>query len=315
MLGRWGATSAAVILVLAATGLAWSLVGAARAPEPEGTLVCAGDVMLGRGVARLCRERGEDYPFALVAGYLQSADLAFGNLECSLTDLSTRFPRVNALRGYPQMAPALARAGFDVLSVANNHSIDYGRRGLAHTRELLAAAGIAPVGAGATQAEAEQGVVVTARGLRVGFLAYSRFPYLEFVRDPQRETVLGLDEETLRRTVPALARRCDVVVVSCHWGTEGVPTPDPEERALAHLAVDLGADLVVGHHSHVRGEVEQYRGALIAYGLGNLVFDESRGGNEGYLLTCRLGRRGVQGYELLPVRVVQGQATPEALPQ
>lgn len=277
------------------------------------TLTCVGDVMLGRGVARLCAERGADYPFAQVAPLLREGDLTFGNLEAPLTDRPTRFPRVNALHGTPEMAGALRRAGFDVMSVANNHAIDYGRPGLAQTRAVLRQAGIMSVGAGASQAEAEQGVVMAAGGVPVGFLAYSDFPYLDFARDPARESLAMLNEASLRRTIPPLAGRCAVLVVSFHWGSEGDRTVSDRERRLAHLAVDLGADLVVGHHPHVRGEIEKYREALIAYDLGNLVFDDSSyGGNEGYLLQCRYRGDGrLLEYQAVPVRVQAGQARRE----
>jgi poly-gamma-glutamate synthesis protein (capsule biosynthesis protein) len=274
------------------------------------TLTCTGDVMLGRGVARVCAEKGPDYPFAPVAPLLREADLTFGNLESPLTDLPTRFPRVNALRGSPEMAGALRRAGFDVMSLANNHAIDYGRPGLAQTVQVLQRAGITPVGAGATLAEAEQGAVVAVRGVPVGFLAFSNFPYVDFVRDPARESIAMLSEEALRRTVPGMARRCSILVVSFHWGREGSRVVSAEERHLAHLAVDLGADLVVGHHAHVRGEIEQYRGRLIVYCLGNLVFDQdSYGGNEGYILQCRYEDGGkLIDRSAVAVRVEKGQA-------
>ena len=274
------------------------------------TLTCVGDVMLGRGVAQLCASRGPDYPFAQVAPLLRQGDLTFGNLEGPLTDLPTRFPRVNALHGRPEMAGALARAGFRVLSVANNHAIDYGRPGLAQTREVLTGAGLVPVGAGATQAEAERGAVVAAAGVPVGFLAYSNFPYTDFVLDPDRESVLMLNEEALRRTIPPLARRCRVLVVSFHWGREGERGVSDDQRRLAHLAVDLGASLVVGSHPHVRGEIEPYRHALIAYDLGNLVFDDqSYGGNEGWVLQCVCDDNGrLRRWHATPVEVVEGQA-------
>ncbi len=281
------------------------LAGCSRHGETV-TLTCVGDVMPARGVAEVCQQRGVDYPFALVAPQLREADLTFGNLESPLTDLPTRFPRVNALRATPEMAGALSRAGFDVLSLANNHAIDAGRAGLRRSIEILRDAGIVAVGAGATQDEAERGLMVTLGSVPVGFLAYSAFPYTDFVHDPQRESLALLNEEALRRSVPRLAARCTVLVVSFHWGREGVREVSDRERRLAHLAVDLGADLVVGHHSHVRGPIERYRQALIAYGLGNLVFDEqSYGGNEGYVLQCRYGKDGaLQGYEAIPVRVV-----------
>ena len=245
-----------------------------------------------------------------VAPYLRQADLVFANLEGPLTDLPTRIPRVNALHGSPEMAPVLRRAGFTVMSLANNHAIDYGRAGLRQTRELLLAAGITPVGAGATLREAEGGAVVNVRGVPVGFLAFNGLPMASWVPDPGRESFLDLNEASLRRALPDLRRRCRLLVVSFHWGLEGRREVIPEQRRLAHLALDLGADLVVGHHSHVRAEVERYGQGLIAYGLGNLVFDDlPYGGNEGYLLACRYRPDGALiGYSTREVHVADCRA-------
>jgi poly-gamma-glutamate synthesis protein (capsule biosynthesis protein) len=146
-------------------------------------------------------------------------------------------------------------------------------------------------------------------GVRVGFIAYSNFPYLNFVPDPDDWSILMLSEENLRRTLPPLAARSDVVVASLHWGKEGEREPSDWERQTARLAIDLGATIVVGHHAHVRGEIERYRKGLIAYCLGNLIFDDkSYGGNEGMILTCRAGRDGVEEYSLTPTVVRQCQA-------
>jgi len=292
---------------LAASPVICGCVGSRSGPRV--TLTCVGDVMLGRDVRRACTSRGSEYPFEHVIPLLQESDLTFGNLESSLADGTARFPRVNALLGAPEMAPVLKRTGFDAMSLANNHAIDGGRQGLRKTCERLTAAGIIPVGVGSSLSEAERGAVLTADGLRVGFLAYSHFPYTSFVHDPDRESIVALNEDTLRRTIPSLAQRADLVVVSYHWGQEGRRDVSGYERRLAHLAIDLGAALVVGHHAHVRGEIEQYRGGLIAYCLGNLVFDDdSYGGNEGYILNCTLTPRGVVDHSTVPVRVVDGQA-------
>ncbi len=280
--------------------------------DPEVTLALAGDVMLGRDVARTCRERGVSYPLAEVAPVLRSADVAYGNLECVLTDSPVCFPRKNALLAGPRFAPALTSAGFDVLGLANNHAIDGGRTGLRRTMDLLAAQGATVVGVGATRAEAEAGAVRTVRGLRVGFIAFSDFPYANFVQDNGREAILTLSEEALRRCLPPLRQRCDLLVVAFHWGKEGSRVVSDRERALAHLAVDLGAAIVAGSHSHVRAPVEIYGRSLIGYGLGNLVFDDhSYGGNEGLILVCRVGRTGVRGYEAIMTRVQDCRAVLE----
>ncbi len=281
-----------------------------RATDKEPiTLTCVGDIMLGRDVAQACEEHGSTWPLAEVAAELARADLTLGNLECPLTDVRTRMPRVNSLRASPDMARVLAEAGFDVLGLANNHAADYGRPGLTETLSALEEAGITPIGAGRTLQKAKAGRVVTVRGLRVGFAGFSNFPYVNFVHDPPRAGISMLSEEALRECLPPLARRCDVLVVSFHWGKEGSRAVSDFERRTAHLAVDLGADLVVGHHAHVRGEIERYRGALICYCLGNLVFDQhSWGGNEGYILHCEVSRSGVESFEALPVEVVDCRA-------
>ncbi|HCU34448.1 MAG TPA: hypothetical protein DGT21_03085 [Armatimonadetes bacterium] len=266
------ATSSAAVFCLTAV-LLTALCGCARRPPPQATLVCVGDVMLGRGVGDLCLEKGNAYPFERYAKRLAGADIAFCNLEAVLSDQPMTYPRVNPLRARPEMADALAAAGFDVVSLANNHVVDCGRPGLRQTMELLDAVGIAYTGAGRTLAEAEQRAIVEANGLRFGFLAFSDFAEVNFVHAPEREAILILSEETLRRTVPPLRDRCDVLVVSCHWGSEFVVPTTTRQRDLAHLAVDLGADILVGHHAHVRGEVEHYGDGSICYCLGDFIFD------------------------------------------
>ena len=286
-----------------------TLSGCTPRPAPTVTLALAGDVMLGRDVRRLCATQDNDYPFANVAPVFRHADLGFCNLESPLTDRPIRFPRVNALVGTAGMVDALGQAWIGVVSLANNHAVDAERAGLADTCRRLEGHELAVCGAGQTLQQAEAGTVVRRPGVRVGFIGYSNFPYLNFVPDPQSWSILMLSEENLRRTVPPLARRSDVVVVSFHWGQEGVREPSDWERHMAHLAVDLGATIVVGHHAHVRGPIERYGKGLIAYCLGNLIFDDkSYGGNEGTILTCRASRDGVEDYALTPTVVRRCQA-------
>ncbi len=298
----------AVPILIAALAVALLLIlilpAGRERPAPEVTITCVGDIMLGREVAQVCAERGAMYPFEEVAEELSRGDLTFGNLECPLTDHGTRIPRVNSMRADPAMAQVLAQVSFDVLSLANNHAIDWGRPGLEQSLEVLAGAGITPVGAGRTLKQARACRVLKAGGLRVGFVALSNFPEADFVHAPDRPSLAILSEESLDEIVPAAAGSADVVVVSLHWGQEGVRAPSDFERATARRAIDLGADLVVGHHAHVRGEIERYRHGLIAYCLGNLVFDEdSYGGNEGWILHVTAGADGVRDCRAVPVRV------------
>jgi poly-gamma-glutamate capsule biosynthesis protein CapA/YwtB (metallophosphatase superfamily) len=296
--------------LIAVAALCLSAPSVSRAADaPAVTLALVGDVMLGRDVARAVAAHSPLYPFEPVLDELRGSDLLFGNLEGPLTDRNSRFPRVNALHAAPQMGEVLARVGFEVLSLANNHAIDYGRAGLEQTLSVLDKVGIRAVGAGRTAEEAQAGVVITVRGLRVGFLAFSSFPYADFVHDPARASIAVLRPDAIREGIARLAPKCDVLVVSLHWGQEGERATSDFERETAHRAVDLGAKVVVGHHAHVRGEIERYKGGLIAYGLGNLVFDDkSYGGNEGYILRCTATAAGVSSYRAVPVRVSGCQA-------
>jgi len=273
------------------------------------TVACVGDVMLGRGVSRACKEHGDNYPFEAVGELLREPDITFGNLECPLAQGQVRFARVNALYAAPQMAQALAKAGFDVLGLANNHAVDCGRPGLLETIETLQAAGIAPVGVGSTAMQAQEGAVLTVKGRRFGFIAFSDFPKANFVHDPDRASILMLTEDNLRDVLPPLRSSCDHLVVSFHWGKEGSAETSSHERRLAHLAVQMGADLVVGHHAHVRGQIERLGGSLICYCLGNFVFDQdSYGGNEGLVVLCTFDRQGLIAHRAIPTRVVDCQA-------
>ena len=122
--------------------------------------------------------------------------------------------------------------------------------------------------------------------------------------DPERTSVSLLSDEAIEAVIPPAAGQSEVLVASVHWGKEGEAWTSDHERGAARRMIDLGADIVVGHHAHVRGEIEHYRGGVICYCLGNLMFDEdSYGGNEGWVLHVRANRDGVSEVEAVPVRV------------
>jgi poly-gamma-glutamate synthesis protein (capsule biosynthesis protein) len=182
-------------------------------------------------------------------------------------------------RADPARAADLARAGFDVISLANNHVHNLGGGGAVESRTHLLAAGITPAGAGADIAQAFSPVVQRAGGLKIAFLAYTLW---HNARSPiGSDGVLAhINEGDLLQRVPDAIRAAravlgaDFVIVSVHWGIEFQPHPLPKQIEAAHLLVDAGADLVLGHHPHVLQEVERYHGGVIAYSLGNFVFDE-----------------------------------------
>jgi poly-gamma-glutamate synthesis protein (capsule biosynthesis protein) len=207
------------------------------------------------------------------------------------------------LRARPDAIATLIEAGVDVVSLANNHSLDCGLRGLAFTRTELARADIAAVGAGEDFATAHCGAVLERNELRVGFLAYTYADTNDHL-GATGAVVAGMNREQLRVDILALRARSDVVVVSLHAGAEYSPHAGREQQEFARAAIDAGARLVVGHHPHVVQPPEAYHGGWIFYSLGNLVFDQPWPETQaGWLLRAKIIGRKLMEAESLPIQI------------
>jgi hypothetical protein len=219
---------------------------------------------------------GPDRPFMEdFAPLFKSADLVIGNLECPLLEQGTSIPGKCSLRGSTAWAHALRRYGIGMVSLANNHSMDYGEEGLASTIAALDAAGIVHVGAGPSAAAARAGRLLTIRGRTVALLARTAV----FVAAPTAASdtaggVALLDEEETLRAIIELRARADVVILLIHWGVEEYLYPSPGQRRLAAKLAEAGVDAVVGHHPHVIQGWESISNTIVLYSLGNFVFRE-----------------------------------------
>ncbi|MBN2550443.1 MAG: CapA family protein, partial [Anaerolineales bacterium] len=205
----------------------------------------------------------------------------------------------------------LQAAGFDLLGLANNHSLDIGPAGLEATFQRLRSAGIKPVGVGRSHAEAYQPVIIRQDGLRIGFLAFNLVPAFALDQPIDRGTwvVAGGQPERMISAVRSARSQADVVVVSVHWGDEYALFENPAQRDLARQLVEAGADLVVGHHPHTIQGTQVFEGAagasagFVAYSLGNFVFDQQdERAQRGLALRCLLDHQGLSGVQALPVR-------------
>jgi len=231
--------------------------------------------------------------------------------------------RPSSQRAESRIRQALALAGVDVVSLANNHALDFGFEALADTQQLLAERSIAFAGAGPNEAAARAPVIVERNGLRVAFLAYvdvpvetrTGFDTRQWIATADTPGVAWADAEHMAADVAAARARADVVIVLLHFGLEGRPQITAAQRAQAHAAIDAGAALVLGAHPHVLQPVEQYRGGLIAYSLGNFVFEGfTFPENYSAIFTATLTREGVGEYGWIPVVVEAGLprlATPD----
>lgn len=290
------------------------------------TLDAVGDIMLGRSVARQIAEHGSAFPFEQVRPLLAGADVRFGNLELPLTERGAPAKKDYVFRAPPSSVAALTGAGFNILSMANNHALDYGAEGLMDTLAALDRAGIAAVGAGRTAEQAHTPALLTVKGIRIAFLAYTNTPNDSISgwvaeadeAEPERPGVAWGRPDAIRRDVAAAKARADVVIVSLHSGFEYTATPNGRQRELAKAAVDAGAALVLGGHPHVLQGVEFYKGAPIIYSLGNFVFDlddddRRQPGMPSVLTTIfrvTITPRGVTAVRFLPAVIDQQEGRP-----
>ncbi len=247
---------------------------AAAGADSELRISAVGDIMLGGTAAPVLRESGYDHPFVHVRAFLRDSHVVFGNLEGPLTDRGEAVQgKEYVFRSPPdKVAPALRSAGFTVLSLANNHILDYGVEGLTQTLEALTAVGIHTVGAGKNLSEARRPALITTQGYTVAFLAYSlTLPQLFYAGPKNPGTAFG-HERHVRADVAAARRRADIVIVSFHWGREGETTLREYQPELGHAAIEAGAHAVVGHHPHIVQGIEWYKSGVILYSLGNFTF-------------------------------------------
>jgi poly-gamma-glutamate synthesis protein (capsule biosynthesis protein) len=287
--------------------------------EPELTLLAVGDVMLGRHVATKMRLHGLEYPFGKVRDLLAAADLVFANLESPLGVKGRPIPNKGIwFRGPPEGAAVLRDAGIDVVSVANNHILDYDTENLMETLGLLDQHGVAWAGAGRNLEEARRPAILERNGITVAFLAYTEFADADlfwsrqyprtFLAGPQTPGCAPLDLDMITQDVALARARADIVVVSFHWGQEYVNHPvsymGQDLQEVARRTIDAGAHMVLGHHPHAIQGIEFYRGAIIAYSLGNFVMDQTRPiTTESMILRIGLSAGNVRSLQVLPVRI------------
>jgi poly-gamma-glutamate capsule biosynthesis protein CapA/YwtB (metallophosphatase superfamily) len=268
-------------------------------------LAAVGDVTFGEQVGPAVAEHGGAYPWTGVARTLRAADVTVGNLETSISTRGVAAVKQYTFRGPPLALPAMAQtAGFDVLTLANNHSVDYGPDALLDTIRSVRAAGIRPIGAGPNESLAHRPAIVEAGGLKVALLGYSDVNPLGFPATQWTPGTARADTTAIAADVRAARRRADVVVCFFHWGTELRPDPDSRQQQLAAACLDAGARVVLGAHPHILGPVTRPSArTLVAWTLGNFVFPSSGETARTAILQVRLDRTGVRGYRLLPVRI------------
>lgn len=282
-------------------------------PTPQSTtwsLVSLGDIMLSRHVEKkmLAQPTLFEYPYLKMKDHL-SADIVFGNLETPLVDGPPVPAGKMVFRADTRNASALKKYGFNVLSLANNHALDAGQKGLTNTIELLEQTGIYFCGAGRDQQEAYAHKTISIGKFKVAFLAYNDNdvvpPYTEAgvnASGQPRPGTAFMQGADLVQAIALARQESDFVIISMHSGHEYKALPNNRQVAFAREAIDLGADLVIGHHPHVVQTAEVYKDKYIFYSLGNFIFDQmfSNETRRGLLLKINLSDNKIDTIQLVP---------------
>lgn len=308
-------TAKILLLAAAAAAMAGAAAGAAwqswQSRKETVTISIVGDIMLSRGVQEQLDQHGYDYPYEEVRTLFLQDDLTIGNLECPITtstnaaDKTKRF----VFQADEQNAAALKAAGFDCLSLANNHSMDYLSEGLGETMVNLKRHGLDFAGA-AEQASLLRPWRFEKNGIRIGLLAYSAFPPEGFFYNGDKPTiqyVSTMDLSPMEQEIAGLD--CDFLIVYFHWGVEYQSYKSEAQKLMAQRAVEAGADLVVGTHPHVLQPAEIYQGKPIYYSLGNFVFDKQipPGTDQSMILQITVDKAGRTKIEEIPVTIKNGR--------
>ncbi len=306
-----------ILLILAVSGCqpppAGRVAAGAGVPAPpppprQLTLAAVGDIMLDRSVGEKIDQNGSAYIIEQVAAQLKQADITFGNLECPLSTVGPHAPREHLIfRADPETVQVLVLGGFDIVSLANNHTLNAGRAGLLQTLQHLEEANIAYVGAAREKEKGSQPVFFDIAGLRLGFLAYTDLNF-----GHGSDSKVDSDLTNLRAEIAAAKNKCDLLTVSYHWGVEYHRHPTSRQVEVAHVSVDAGADVVLGHHPHVLQGVEIYQRCPILYSMGNFIFDQRAGERmESGLFTLYYTEGRGWRVEMKPVWIPRSRLGPE----
>lgn len=284
-------------------------------------LAMVGDVMLGRLVNEVLKERTPDYPWGDTLPLLRGADIRICNLECAISDRGEAWsatPKEFHFRSDAKNIDVLRAANVNAVSLANNHALDYGYDALIDTLELLDSAAIHHAGAGRTRSEAEQPAIVKTDKGKVGIIAFTdNEPAWESTAEKPGVFYVPIEPGDVRaihllELIRNTKNEVDLLIVSAHWGPNWGYEPPPEHVPFAHAMVDAGADVVFGHSGHVFRGIEIYRRRPILYCVGDFIDDYAVDFGERNDQSCVFAlegsRRDINSVRVYPTKIQLCQA-------
>lgn len=272
-------------------------------------LLIGGDVIFGKGISQIVRVRGIGYLFEEVAPILRDADWTILNMEGCISTRGVPLDKEYTFRAPPELAQHLRLAGVSMVSLGNNHSVDYGKLALLDTTEHLWRAGMWWAGAGANRQVAAQPVYVDFGHLRVGIICFTAVVPRYFPAGKKTPGVAILSD--ILPVLPQARRNADVLIAIPHWGDEGKTQPNAKQRRIVRTLADAGVDLIVGHHPHVVQGYERVGKAHVFYSVGNFIHTpRSRLSRQAVLVEAEVSKAGVVAMHAIPLWLEGGRPIP-----
>ena len=272
--------------------------------DKEVSLVFAGDTVLDDTAGKIIEQGGD--PFSDFADFFAEADIRLTNLECVVSTRGQANEKMYTFKAHPRVIVVLKKH-FDAVTLANNHSGDFGPEAFAEMLGFLKEAGLAQVGGGMNLKQAHTPLVFTRNGWRIAVLSYNEFHPRSFEAGFDIPGVAWSEDQQVVEDIQTARRihHADLVIPVMHWGWENERTANPRQRQLAKLMIDAGADAVIGGHPHVTQDMTVYKGKPIVYSVGNFVMKETDNAfqRQSWVLKMYLDKRGVTRFETLPVKI------------
>ncbi len=273
-------------------------------------LVLAGDIIFGKGVSTLARAHGLEYFFRRVAPLFHSADWVVANMEGCITHRGEPMEKEYTFRAPPELALVLRWANIPMVSLGNNHSMDYGAVALEDTLDHLWRAGVWWAGAGRNRAQASQAVYLDMGAIRVALVCFSAVVPRGFPAGTHTPGVATWGD--VLPTLQEARQNADVLVAIPHWGEEGKTTPNAKQRRIASALAEAGVHLCVGHHPHVVQGYERVGAMHTVYSVGNFVHTPiSARARRALMVRARLTKVGIERLEGIPLWLEAGQPRPK----
>jgi len=274
------------------------------------SLVFMGDIVIDGVMEERVNSQGPEYPFEMILPHLGDDEIRFANLEAPISDRgNAEEDKYATFRTEPGGERALTKAGIDVVSLSNNHCLDYGPDALYDTIDILDSNNIAHAGIwhgdDIDNSSPSRPLVLNKNGIKIGFLAYTEKVRSHWLANESYPGPLPLDMDLMREDISFTKEQVDILIVSIHWRKWPQYTQGPEEidRVICRELIDLGVSIIMGHGPHTIHEIEQYNNGLILYSLGNVAMNAgNKSSYSSYVAKVKMDGEIIQELELIPIR-------------